>query len=61
MIGEAPLCMECKHYNFNEHSMMSCEAYPKGIPEEIIMNEHDHHKPFKNDNGITFEPIRGKT
>tara|TARA_R100000049_G_C1921140_1_gene66390 strand:- start:28 stop:186 length:159 start_codon:yes stop_codon:yes gene_type:complete len=35
-----------------------CDAFPKGIPEEIGSGEHDHTKPFKGDNGIRFEHIK---
>ena len=37
--------------------LVTCEAYPKKIPPEIITGEHDHTKPFPGDNGIQFEPI----
>ena len=32
-----------------------------GIPEMIIVGEHDHKKPFKGDNGIQFEPVKELT
>jgi len=34
----------------------ACKAYPEGIPEEILTNKVDHHKPYKGDNGIQYEP-----
>ena len=46
-------CIECKHY----HAFF-CDAYPDGIPDEIMTGEHDHTEPFKGDNGIQFEPIK---
>jgi len=49
-----PLCLSCKHYN----GSFKCAAYPKNIPDAIILNgEHDHTEPYKGDNGIQFEPI----
>lgn len=36
---------------------MMCEAFLKGIPEEILTGEFDHTEPYPNDNGIRFEPI----
>jgi hypothetical protein len=47
-------CIECLH-NLGD---WKCDAFPKGIPEEIATGEHDHTKPFKGDNGIRFEHIK---
>jgi len=47
------ICWNCIH-RFG----WSCKAFPKGIPDEIFNNEHDHTKPYKGDNGIQFEPIK---
>jgi len=52
-----PICSECKHFKWDDPTMYNCQAYPKGIPEEIINSEHDHRKPFKGDGGILFEPV----
>ena len=49
---DLPQCMECKHFKMG---LGKCDAFPKGIPDEIKSNYHDHTKPFKGDNGITFE------
>lgn len=35
-----------------------CKAYPRGIPVEILFNEHDHRQPFHGDNGIRYQPIQ---
>ena len=32
-----------------------CEAFPKGIPDEIAYGDNDHTKPFKGDNGIQYQ------
>jgi hypothetical protein len=54
MIGPAPICMDCKHFNSDNRKGLTCKAFPYGIPEEIITNKVDHKKPYKNDNGIQF-------
>lgn len=46
-------CALCVHLKKD----LKCEAFPGGIPEKIIVGEHDHKKPFKGDNGIRFEQI----
>ena len=56
MIGERPICMACNHYAWGDSEILSCKAYPKGIPEAILTGDHDHTKPYKGDNGIQFEP-----
>ena len=35
-----------------------CKAFPKRIPEDILVGRNDHSKPFPGDNGIRFEPIK---
>ena len=47
-------CTRCQHYD----RIGECEAYPDGIPVEIITGEHDHTEPFPGDNGIRFEAIQ---
>ena len=37
-----------------------CEAYPKGIPEEISVNGFNHRKPFPGDNGLRYVKGPGK-
>jgi hypothetical protein len=48
-------CMMCKHYE----GQFVCSAYHNRIPDEILVGDHDHTKPYKGDNGIQFEPIKG--
>lgn len=53
-----PLCTKCKHLHKEGKKRGTCDAFPKGIPWEIISNEHDHRKPFKGDKGIRFKRIK---
>jgi len=49
------ICFNCKH---NIPGKPGCEAFPDGIPEEIMMtNKHD--KPLKDqENDLVYEPIK---
>jgi len=49
----SPLCLDCMHFHNDEE--FTCNAFPKGIPEKIILNEIDHRVSYTGDNGITFE------
>lgn len=55
MIGEAPVCMKCKHYHRSSGAL--CNAFPEGIPDEIWYHRNPHTAPFPGDHGIQFEPI----
>jgi hypothetical protein len=35
---------------------MFCEAYPGGIPEEIVTNQWDHRVQQAGDHGLQFVP-----
>jgi len=45
-------CLACKHWR---RKPITCRAFPKGIPMEILVGDFDHTKPFESDKGITFE------
>lgn len=44
-------CVFCIHNRGNA----KCDAFPKGIPFEVLDNRLDHRKPIEGDNGIRFE------
>ena len=48
-------CTFCAH---RSPDATKCKAYPAGIPVKILMNEHDHTLPFKEDNGIRYTPVQ---
>ena len=56
-VGE-PLCMQCKHYHADNMDGLTCDAFPKGIPDEILDSEFIHTKPYRGDKGIQFEPVK---
>jgi len=49
------ICFNCKHFRIIEGG---CNAFPDGIPEQIMSGMNDHSKPLKDQkNEIVFEPI----
>lgn len=48
-------CVRCKHFTGES----TCNAFPNGIPTEILANEYDHTIEFPGDHGIQFETLRG--
>lgn len=56
MIGSRPDCMKCKHWHYENEESFTCEAFPDGIPKEVIMG-YDHRNPYPGDNGIRFGPV----
>jgi hypothetical protein len=46
--------VEGDHRNF-------CDAFPNGIPDEIIYGDIDHKSPYTGDHGIVFEKSKHKT
>ena len=58
MIGDQPLCMQCKHLDENpEATKNTCDAYPEGIPDEIFLSKVIHREPYDGDHGIQFEKV----
>lgn len=56
-------CVQCAHFNFeyysehpevNDRGVLKCEAFPKGIPDDIQEGRFDHTKPHEGDNGVQF-------
>ena len=48
-----PLCWQCTHYRED----VSCAAFPRGIPAEILDSKVDHHNSYAGDHGIHFERV----
>jgi hypothetical protein len=48
-------CTFCAH---RSPDATRCKAFPAGIPVKILMNEHDHTLPYKEDKGIRYTPVQ---
>jgi len=46
-------CGRCLRYR----NGLKCDAFPRGIPEDILTGAKSHAKPHIGDQGITFSPI----
>ncbi len=52
------ICLDCIHYCLNGSGVeIGCNAFPEGIPKEII-ERNEHSKPIKGQaNQIVFELV----
>jgi hypothetical protein len=54
--------MECARFHRDKDTEgLTCDAFPDGIPDEIIMGDSDHRKPVKGDHGLQFEPVESES
>lgn len=56
-IARRPICLQCKYLHRVNGEAFTCDAFGDGIPDDIILNVHDHRLPLQGDGGILFEPI----
>jgi len=51
-----PQCLCCKHYrDFTPAGARRCDAFPDGIPREILSMEVSHQFEYPGDHGIRYE------
>ena len=56
--GITPICFFCARFaDLAAGVGYTCEAYPSGIPVDILASSVDHHKPFDGDHGLQFVAI----
>ena len=51
----APVCMTCKHYRSSDYGL-TCDAFPRGIPDVVLLDGNPHTEPIPGDHGITYTP-----
>jgi len=51
-------CATCKRLDRSElgRYVKRCEAFPDGIPDEILFGDRQHRDPFPGDQGLLYEP-----
>ena len=47
------LCQSCEHFRGGGR----CDAFPAGIPDEILTGDNDHSGPVDGDGGIRYEGV----
>lgn len=59
MTIEAPVCIECTHFDRSDAAEIKCKAFPKRIPDVIWIGGDEHNKPLPDQkNNIVFKPIK---
>jgi hypothetical protein len=59
-IGPTPACMACIRFHTTGPGL-TCDAYPAGIPDIIVLTGVLHTAPYPGDGGLTFAPADGFT
>jgi len=54
-----PFIPESPEEYYQGKSAYACDAFPDGIPFDIVRDIRKHYKNVKGDNGIKFEPREG--
>ncbi len=51
-----PMCVDCARLVDSPGKGLTCQAYPDGIPDEIVYGKWDHRLPKPGDRGLQFLP-----
>lgn len=53
-----PICLKCARLSLV--GSMRCTAFPRGIPDPILLMDHDHREPYPGDQGLTYLPMNAE-
>ena len=53
------LCSKCTRFNPEVTDNDVCEAFPAGIPRDVLSGEVNHNHPVEGDQGLRFNPTPG--
>jgi hypothetical protein len=42
-----------------DEEIETCDAFPDGIPDDVLFGDRPHTKPIAGDNGLQYEPEPG--
>lgn len=51
-----PMCVRCTRFRPGRAGL-TCQAFPDGIPAEIVAGAFDHRLPHPDDGGLRFKPV----
>jgi hypothetical protein len=54
IMGPTPLCLKCARFHDNNEDTFTCDAFPNGVPDEIVLRGFNHNNPFPGDKGLRF-------
>jgi hypothetical protein len=54
MVIKEPLCFWCKHFT-GRGEVWVCNAFPSGIPMDIVNGDFEHTKPHAGDHDIQYD------
>ncbi len=56
----APMCLVCTRFREAKGDLISCDAFPEGIPPGILDSVVDHRVPVEGDRGLQFDLAPGE-